>query len=126
MFVSDIFVNNNEINKVKEVCLLGVMLDENLSWKAHISHVAHKISKSTGLIYRSSFYLFKKALRILYFALAYPYIFNINCITIWRSTYSTNLNRIVVLLFYKNVCYESLINRTSVCIPVLFLMNLKY
>jgi hypothetical protein len=32
----------------------------------------------------------------------------------------------IALLFYKNVCYESLINRTSVCIPVLFLMNLKY
>jgi hypothetical protein len=68
-------INNNEINKaVKEVCFLGVMLDENLSWKAHISHVAHKISKSIGIIYRSSFYLFKSASRILYFALVYPYL----------------------------------------------------
>jgi hypothetical protein len=88
-------INNNEINKVKEVCFLGVMLDENLSWKAHISHVAHKISKSFGIIYRSSFYLFKSALRILYFALVYPYLQY--CITVWGSTYSTNLNRNVVL-----------------------------
>ena len=88
-------INNNDINKVKEVCFLGVMLDENLPWKAHISHVAHKISKSIGIIYRSSFYLFKSALRILYFALVYPYFQY--CITVWRSTYSTNLNRIVVL-----------------------------
>ena len=88
-------INNNDINKVKEVCFLGVMLDENLSWKAHISHVAHKISKSIGIIYRSSFYLFKSALRILYFALVYPYFQY--CITVWRSTCSTNLNRIVVL-----------------------------
>jgi hypothetical protein len=43
-------INNNDINKVKEVCFLGVMLDENLSWKAHISHVAHKTSKSTNII----------------------------------------------------------------------------
>ena len=88
-------INDNKISRVKEVCFLGVILDENLSWQAHISHVAHKISKSIGIIYRSSFYLFKSALRILYFAIVYPYLQY--CITVWRSTYSTNLNRIVVL-----------------------------
>jgi hypothetical protein len=34
-------------------------------------------------------------LRILYFALVYPYLQY--CITVWESTYSTYLNRIVVL-----------------------------
>ena len=35
----------------KEVTFLGVILDENLSWKSHISHIASKISKSVGTIY---------------------------------------------------------------------------
>ena len=74
-------INNKKINRINEVCFLGVILDEHLSWKAHISHVAHKISKSIGIIYRSSFYLFKSALRMLYYALVYPYLQY--CITVW-------------------------------------------
>ena len=50
-------VNNSKLDK--EVMFLGVILDEHLSWKSHISHVANKISKSIGIIYRASFYLFK-------------------------------------------------------------------
>ena len=87
-------ISNKEINRVNEVCFLGVILDENLSWKAHISHIAHKISKSIGIIYRSSFYLFKSALRMLYYALVYPYLQY--CITVWGLTYPTNLNRLVI------------------------------
>ena len=45
MFDFNLKINNKKINKI-EVCFLGVILDENLSWKAHISYVAHKISKS--------------------------------------------------------------------------------
>ena len=50
-------VNNSKLDKAKEVMFLGVILDEHLSWKSHISHVANKISKSIGIIYRASFYL---------------------------------------------------------------------
>jgi hypothetical protein len=86
----------NIIDRVKEVCFLGVILDKNLTWKAHFStYIACRISKSIGIIYRSSFYLFKSALRILYFALIYPYLQY--CVVILRSTYSSNLNRIVLL-----------------------------
>ena len=95
IFDFNLKINNKEINRVNEVCFLGVILDENLSWKAHISHVAHKVSKSIGIIYRSSFYLFKSALRMLYYALVYPYLQY--CITVWGSTYPTNLNRLVIL-----------------------------
>ena len=95
IFDFNLKINDKEINRVNEVCFLGVILDENLSWKAHISHIAHKVSKSIGIIYRSSFYLFKSALRMLYYALVYPYLQY--CVTVWGSTYSTNLNRLVLL-----------------------------
>jgi hypothetical protein len=36
-------INNNTIDRVKEVCFLGVILDENLTWKAHVSYIARKI-----------------------------------------------------------------------------------
>ena len=36
-------INKNTIDRVNEVCFLGVILDENLTWKAHVSYIAHKI-----------------------------------------------------------------------------------
>ena len=50
-------------------------MDENLNWKSEISHVANKVSKCTGIIHKSSFYLSMKSLRTLYFSLVYPYFF---------------------------------------------------
>jgi hypothetical protein len=44
-------INNTKIKRVNEVVFLGVVLDENLSWKRHISHISRKISKSIGIIY---------------------------------------------------------------------------
>ena len=32
---------------------LGVLIDENLSWKQHINHASTKISKSISILYKS-------------------------------------------------------------------------
>ena len=58
-------------------------------------NVSRKISKSIGIIYKSSFYLSAVSLRTLYFSLAYPYL--IYCITVWGSTDQTNLKRMITL-----------------------------
>ena len=50
-----VFLNEQEIEQVKETIVLGVFLNENLSWKAHISQT-NKISKSIGINSRSSFF----------------------------------------------------------------------
>ena len=39
-----VVLNNHDIKQTKEVVLLGVILDENLSWKPHILKVSRKIS----------------------------------------------------------------------------------
>ena len=90
-----IAIDNQPINQVTETTFLGVILDKNLTWKPCISYLANKISKSTGVIYRSSFYLPQKSLLTLYYSLIYPYL--IYCNMIWASTYLTNLRRIVTL-----------------------------
>ena len=74
---------------------LGVIMDENLNWKSEISHVANKVSKSTGIIRKSSFYLSKKTLRKLYFSLVYPYF--TYCNLVWASTYRANIIRLEIL-----------------------------
>ena len=67
-------IDNNVIERVKETVFLGVILDEHLSWKPHILGVSRKISKSIGIIYKSSFCLPKTSLRSLYYSLVYPYL----------------------------------------------------
>ena len=48
-------IDNNNIECLKETVLLGVILDEHLSWKPHVVSGFRKISKSIGIIYKSSF-----------------------------------------------------------------------
>ena len=83
------------IDCVKEAVFLGVILDEHLSWKHHILSVSRKISKSIGTIYKSSFCLPKTPLRCLYYSLVYPYL--IYCVSVWGSTYQSNLSRVFIL-----------------------------
>ena len=90
-----ITLTSHAIERVKDIVFLGVILDENLTWKPHIAHVSRKISKSIGVIYKSSFCLSPSSLRTLYFSLIYPYL--VYCISVWGSTYSSNLNRIFIL-----------------------------
>ena len=53
------------------------------------------MSKSIGLIYKSSFYLSGNSLRILYNSLILPYLFYCNLVL--GSTYKSNLQRLVIL-----------------------------
>ena len=88
-------IGNNVIAHVKETVFLGVILDEHLSWRPHILRVSRKISKSIGIIYKSSFCVPKPSLRSLYYSLVYPYL--IYCVSVWGSTYQSNLNWIIIL-----------------------------
>ena len=44
-----VLIGKKEITRVSETLFLGVLLDECLPWKFHISQVAHKISKPIGI-----------------------------------------------------------------------------
>ena len=94
-YIFQILINKQQIDQVKETVFLGVIINENVTWKSEISHVANKVSKSIGMIQKSSFYLSSYSLRILYFSLVYPYFFY--CNIVWASTYKTNLVRLVKL-----------------------------
>jgi len=94
-FDEKISIDNVEIKIVKETLFLGVILDEHISWKPHISNIASKISKSIGIIRKTSFFLTKSTLRKLYFSLVYPYLQY--CNIVWATTYTTNLYRLIIL-----------------------------
>ena len=46
-------MDNIVIERENVTKFLGVLTDENLSWKQHINNAGTKISKSTGILYKS-------------------------------------------------------------------------
>ena len=88
-------INDIEIDRVNEFLLLGVILDEHLSCKSPIQNAARKVSKSVGIIHKSSFCLNKISLCTLYYSLVHPYLHY--CASFWGSTYQSNLKRLINL-----------------------------
>ena len=56
-----------------ETNFLVVILDQNLSCKSEISHVANNVAKSISIIFKCSFFLSRTSLRMLSYSLTYPY-----------------------------------------------------
>ena len=90
-----IFINDVFLDRVSSCKFLGLILDENLTFKLHCSHVSKKISKSIGVVCRVRDYLDFTSLKMLYFSLIYPYLFY--CNLIWGGTGNIHLNPIFVL-----------------------------
>ena len=45
-----LFINNQVTKRQPSRKLLGILLDENLTWKEHLKFTKNKIAKNTGLI----------------------------------------------------------------------------
>ena len=69
-----VFIKEQPINQVNHAKFLGLYIDEELSWKYHINHVAMKVAKMTGIMAKARHYLPLKALLTLYNAMIYPYL----------------------------------------------------
>ena len=82
-------LNNIEIKRENSVKFLGVIIDENLTWKNHIEVVEKKISKNIGVLYRASHLLDFKNLLKNYFSFIHIYISYANIA--WASTFKTKL-----------------------------------
>ena len=53
---------------------LGVLIDENLSWKYHIAHIASKISKTIGIIASLRHFVPLNTLHHIHVSLIQPYL----------------------------------------------------
>ena len=81
-------INNQEIKRASYTKFLGVVLDENLSWKENLKHTENKIAKSIGLMYKAKPFLDKDSLLSLCFSYIHSYINYTNLA--WVSTHKTN------------------------------------
>ena len=100
-------INNYNIERILSTKFLGVLLDDNLSWKDHIKYTENKISKNIGILYKARGYLSKESLLSLYYGYIHTYINHANLA--WTSTIRKNLKKIhsqqkhaICIIFYKD------------------------
>ncbi len=114
--VAKVFFNTNELNKPtmpekvyelqrvfnncndpnhREYKLLGVYLDEFLTFDKHVSTICAKLARACFIIRRVYQKLSVKSLKCLYYALFHPHL--LYCINIYTCTTAKNLKRITVL-----------------------------
>ena len=82
-------INNYKIKLAESTKFLGVLLDENFTWKPHIKYIENKIAKNIGLLFKAKPFLNKQSLLSLYHSYIHSYINYVNAA--WGSTYMTNL-----------------------------------
>ena len=70
----NIQINGTLIERVESFNFLGIMLDENLTWKSHIEMVGKKISNVTGILYKFKNIFTENVLFVLYNSLMVSYI----------------------------------------------------
>ena len=88
-------IDGEAINEVYKTKFLGVIIDNKLNWKDHISNICGKIARWIGMIIKARNYLNKNGLMALYYSFVYPYL--MYCNHIRGFTYKTNLRRLVIL-----------------------------
>ena len=77
------------IAKVKYVRFLGVLLDEHLTWRYHISELSKKLARTCGILFKVRCLLLKSILIMLYNAL-FLSIVQYGTI-VWCQTFASNL-----------------------------------
>ena len=83
------------MNRAKCVKFLGVLMDENLSWKYHITGIYKKLSRTAGIFFKLRHYIPLSTLICLYNSLFSSFL-NYG-ITVWGLTYDTYLTPLFLL-----------------------------
>ena len=75
--------------------LLGLYLDEHLSFDYHCDHVYSKISQLNFIINRAKHFLPQKSLKTLYYALVHPHL--LYCLPLYSCTSAKNISKLEII-----------------------------
>lgn len=87
--IPPISIGNHLLSASEECTYLGVIIDCNLKFQHHITHIKKKLSYGIRILIRSRPFFSRPVLLSLYFAFVHSHINY--CITSWGNTYSTHL-----------------------------------
>ena len=94
-FDFDVKIKGVKIDRCYSIKYLGILLDEDLSWKPHISNLRKKLSQGVGIIAKMKNYLNKQNLIALYYTFFYSHI--LYGILGWGSISETEIKPIQIL-----------------------------
>ena len=95
VMIPTITIGGNIIEETDTFKLLGIYIDNHLTFKDHIHKIAIKISKSVGILYRLNKFLPPNVLKLIYSTLVHPYL--IYGLEAWFGTFKNNTNKIFIL-----------------------------
>ena len=105
VFELNIKINETRIDSCESYKYLGVIFDNNLSWKPHVDYICGKISKACGALSNIRHSVDLETLKTVYYALVHSYLHY--GITTWGSASEnvlkplhTLLNRIVRIITF--------------------------
>ena len=94
------------------------------AWKNHINSVFKNIMKSAGLIAKLRHYTNRNTLKLIYYALSYPYLTYGNLV--WGNTYPTRLQKImnVQKKIVRLICFKSYMDHSEPLFLDLQILNI--
>ena len=105
----NILLDTTILSQVTFTKFLGVILDDKLKWRHHISYIKNKISKGMGIILKARKVLKKKVSLQLYHSFVTPYL--IYCLEIWGNASDIHLQplitthtKIVRIITFSSYC----------------------
>ena len=93
--LDSISIQNTSLQCVQSLSFLGVTIDEYLSWKAHITNVALKVSRGVGILSKLKYIIPQNVLMLLYNSIILPHLSY--CNIVWGNSYLSHLNKIKLL-----------------------------
>ena len=89
-------LQQNVLNRVRNVKYLGMLIDDGLNWDPHIKQLSLQLSKFSAMIYRLRNFLDIETLKLLYYSLIYSRVQY--GIILWGTATYTRQKKIVLRL----------------------------
>ena len=88
-------IGRKHLTKAKYVKFLGLLLDESLSWKFHLSELSKKLARTCGIFFKIRSLLPINTLILVYNALFLPFLQY--GIIVWGQTFTSHLEPLVLI-----------------------------
>ena len=112
-----LYINNINIDITSHFSFLGIILDENLSWKNHINMITIKLAKITGILSKLKYVFLHSILLTIYKSLFVPHI-NYGSL-VWGTNYKIQKKTI------RTITHSNYTAHTEPLLKHLQLLNVK-
>ena len=99
----DLCLKNQPLVRSHQASFVGVIIDEHLTWKPHITEVNSVIRKKAGMLFRLRYFVPQRILILLYTSFIQPHV--TYGLEVWGNTYPTYLNSICIT---QKMCMRSM------------------